>query len=98
MSNYNKFPVIDTKQQSTVCRQGWEGVLDVIKNKVEELPAGRKIIALECYPGVLDEEVTPQLQQALKGLFYFTADCMLSEGAVQQLVYPDVRTTRFLAI
>lgn len=90
MSNYNKHPVIDTKQSSLVCRQGWEGVCAMIKDKTGGIPAGRKIIALECYPGVLDEEVTAQLQQSLEGSFYFTGDCMLGEQALQQLIYPDV--------
>lgn len=90
MSNYNKHPVIDTKQTSLICRQGWEGVCAMIKDKMEDIHTGRKIIALECYPGVLDEEVTAQLQQSLEGSFYFTGDSMLGEQALQQLIYPDV--------
>ena len=88
--NYNKFPVIKTMHQSTVCLQGWAAVLDVIKQQVRLINQPKKIIAFECYPGILDEEVIPQLQQALNGTFYFTKDFMLDEEKVEQLVYPDV--------
>lgn len=86
VSNYDKCPVIHTKQKSTVCCQGWEAV----GNTLKEAATGKKIVAIECYPGTLDEEVIPQLQQYVNGVFYFTKDFMLEEKAIEQLVYPDV--------
>ena len=85
--NYNKYPVIHTKQPRTVCWQGWEAVCKAMQDAIA---SGKKIVALECYPGILDEEVLPQLQASLSGTFYYTKDFMLSEEAIEQLVYPDV--------
>ena len=85
--NYDKFPIIHTKQQNTACWQGREAVCGAIK---ESITPDKKIVVFECYPGILDEEVLPKLQQSLEGTFYFTKDFMLDEKAIQQLIYPDV--------
>src|SRR5690349_671623 len=88
--NYDKFPVIKTTHQSTVCWQGWEEVLNIIQQQINSIYSPQKTIAFECYTGILDEEVIPQLQQALNGIFYYTKDFMLDEDSIQQLIYLDV--------
>ncbi len=85
--NYNKFPIIHTKQQNTVCWQGWDAVCGAIN---EVITPGKKIVVFECYPGILDEVVLPRLQQSLEGTFFFTENFMLDEKDVEKLVYPDV--------
>lgn len=85
--NYNKYPVIHTRQLQTVCWQGWEAVC---KAAQDAITPGKKIVVFECYPGILDEEVLPLLQDFLNGTFYYTRDFMLSKEVIEQLVYPDV--------
>ena len=88
--NYDKFPVIRTKQEETVCWQGWNEVCTIINKQVAQLDQPKKIIAFECYPGILDEEVIAQLEQHLEGTFYFTHNYMLPPEKIAQLIYPDV--------
>jgi hypothetical protein len=88
-SNYDKTPFITVKESANDCQEGWEAVCRTIREKVESLKGPKKVIALECYPGVQDEEVIPKLTAALPGLFYFTKDAFLPEEKVLQLVYPD---------
>ena len=90
-SNYDKFPFIKVKWDSWEGWQGWEAVGKGIGDSVGRLKGKKKVIAIETYPGVQDEEVLPQLQALLpSGTFYLTKDAMLSEEEVMRLVYPDV--------
>src|SRR5258708_1659840 len=87
-ANYDKTPFIAVKGRDNDCHEGWEAVGRVIREKIGQLK-GAGVIAIECYPGVRDEEVIPQLTEALPGTFYFTKDAMLAEEKILQLVYPD---------
>lgn len=84
VANYDKTPFITVKGQGDDCHEGWEAVGRVIS------AGAKKVVAIECYPGVQDEEIVPQLKAALAGTFFFTTDAMLSEEKILQLVYPDV--------
>jgi len=90
MSNYDKLPYIIPKNFSGDCGEGWEQTCSIIEKKVNELTGNKKIVALECYPGVLDEEIVPNLTQRLRGTFYFANDFLLSEEKIKQLIWPDV--------
>ena len=90
ISNYEKFPVIKVKDTTSLCREGWKNIGGLIQEHVNSIEQDRSVIALECYPGILNEEVIPQLQQALDGTFYFTENYMLPEDKLAALIFPDV--------
>jgi hypothetical protein len=81
-SNYDKKPFL--QMEGGRCRQGWEEVGKVIRMHEE------KVIVLETYPGVQDEEVVSRLQEELPGRWFFTGDAFLPEEVLLKLVYPDV--------
>ncbi|HEV2480343.1 MAG TPA: class I mannose-6-phosphate isomerase [Puia sp.] len=91
-SNYDKSPYIRVEGQDNACREGWDAVCETIATAVGRGgPAGRrKVILLECYPGVQDDEVLPRLQAALPGHWLLTREFMWPEEEVQRMVYPDV--------
>jgi mannose-6-phosphate isomerase class I len=88
--NYDKFPVVHVKEKNVLCKQGWSGVCSIIKDAIQLIQSKKKIIALECYTEILDEEVLTSLQSNLEGEFFLTKDYMLSEKQIMQMVYPDV--------
>ncbi|HXO77943.1 MAG TPA: hypothetical protein VN824_21965, partial [Puia sp.] len=91
VANYDKTPFITVKGQGDDCQEGWEAVGRVIRGAVAGSGSrDKKLVAIECYPGVQDEEIVPQLKAALPGTFFFTKDAMLSEEKILKLVYPDV--------
>jgi mannose-6-phosphate isomerase class I len=90
VSNYDKWPFNEIKTENGECGQGWQTVCDIINRKTQALPGRKKIIVLECYAGVLDEEILPELKKALKGEVYLSANCMLSEDKIRKMVFPDV--------
>jgi len=90
VANYDKFPVVLFKDKDVLCQQGWDNACAVLNNSISVLPNIKKIIALECYTEILDEEVLGNLQAQLKGEFIFTKDFMLPEETISKMVYPDV--------
>ena len=88
--NYNKFPIVQANNKNVVCGEGWEQVSNIINNSIQSVPNTKKIIAIECYTEILDEEVLNNLQSSVKGEFILTKDYMLPEDAISKMVYPDV--------
>jgi len=88
--NYDKFPVVHVKEKNVLCKQGWSSVCGIIRDAVQLIQSNKKIIALECYTEILDEEVLTSLQSNLEGKFFLTKDYMLPEEQIMQMVYPDV--------
>lgn len=95
-SNYDKSPFIQVEGHNDVCREGWEAVCRTIEAAVNRTEGYRsveghfRVVLLECYPGVQDEEVLPRLQAALPGRWIHTSEAMWSEEKMLDLVYPDV--------
>ncbi|MEP6683620.1 MAG: class I mannose-6-phosphate isomerase [Parafilimonas sp.] len=88
--NYNKFPVVHIKDKNVLCKQGWNDVCAVINDRIQSISSTKKIIAIECYTEIADEEVLTNLQSCIKGEFIFTKDYMLHEDVISKMVYPDV--------
>ena len=87
-SNYDKSPFIQVEGQDHACLEGWDAVGKTIAAAV---PAGQgKVVVLECYPGVQDDEVLPRLQAALPGRWVLTREVMWPEEKLLCMVYPDV--------
>jgi mannose-6-phosphate isomerase class I len=54
-SNYDKFPVVEVRSSASSCQTGWPAILERLRGAV---PAGNSsMICVECYPGVVLEEV-----------------------------------------
>ncbi len=85
-SNYDKFPFIERSIPADESREGWDDTSSMILAAAK----GKKIVALECYPGVLDEEIIPELQKKLPGIYYYTKQYMLTDQQIRDMIYPDV--------
>ncbi len=44
------------------CRVGWEAISDCLNKDLSQIDKKVKIVVLECYQGVLDDEVVEALQ------------------------------------
>ncbi len=90
LSNYDKFPLVDFDQRGDISWHGWTAICAQINAAAEALPGKRKTIVLECYPGLLEEEVRPALAGGLKGKLVCSEEYLLPPAAIEKLVYPDV--------
>ncbi|HYV90853.1 MAG TPA: class I mannose-6-phosphate isomerase [Chitinophagales bacterium] len=89
-SNYDKWPVIQVKNAKEECLVGWEAITTHLLEQLNKIQHKRKVITIECYQGVMDEEIFPALQNNLRGSYFFSKDCMLPGNEIDSLVYPDV--------
>src|ERR1041384_125255 len=89
-SNYDKFPIIKLKKPQHPSITGWKNICNHLLEQLQKIPTTQKLIVIECYQGVLDEEIIPALQNNLQGKYFFSKDCMLAEKEIDSLVYPEV--------
>src|SRR6266480_2078565 len=89
-SNYDKLPFIKVKNPQHECVTGWSTICKHLLERLDKIQATKKIIVVECYHGVMDEEIIPALQNNLQGSYFFSKDCMLASTEIDSLVYPDV--------
>jgi len=90
ISNYDKGPFIRVKESAADCWEGWKDTCRIISEKIDRLPGKKKVVAMECYQGIYDEEVLIRLQEGVKGVFHLSKDCMLPEEKLASMLYPDV--------
>ena len=64
-STYDKRPFVAVRGRDNECRRGWEAVNARLAEAVAARGAAKTVIAVECYPGVMDEEVLPALKDGL---------------------------------
>lgn len=83
-SSYDKFPVVRVTSDASACREGWEAIAARMK---EEIEAGKRVICIECYPGVFEEELQKELSQRLPAVKFFRAsECLRSSAEIDSLI------------
>lgn len=84
---YDKTPWVEVEG---VCVEGWNDVVTTLNQAIDKKGDNRKIVVVECYPGVLHEELSGNLQRVNHDLFIDTRTLMLSEDEIRDLTWPDV--------
>lgn len=83
-SSYEKFPVVRVTSDVSACLEGWEAIAARMK---EEIGAGKRVICIECYPGVLEEELHKELSRRLLAVKFFRAsECLRSSVEIDSLI------------
>ncbi|HEV2488115.1 MAG TPA: class I mannose-6-phosphate isomerase [Terracidiphilus sp.] len=78
-SNYDKVPTIQVSDDDSACSIGWAAIAQELRKRITG--SERKVIVVECYPGVDVEEV----RAGLAGLF---ADDVTAISAERALKFP----------
>lgn len=95
-SNYDKYPVVRVPEPyAGGCVAGWEAITATLKSRLAGLgnpvAAGRRILVVECYQGVDDEEVAGALRRAFpEALFLPSAEAMRDEAFLDALLADDI--------
>lgn len=90
-SNYDKYPVVNVPGMEEECRVGWEAISDCLNKDLSQIDKKVKIVVLECYQGVLDDEVVEALQSFFPSShWFFSQDAMLSSERINALLKQDI--------
>ena len=90
-SNYDKFPQVSVPGGENGVARGWAAIGTRIRAALAAMPHSRAVLAVECYPGVMIEEIREGLRTAwANALWIDSNEAMLCAPDVDQLVAPDL--------
>ncbi len=94
-SNYDKYPFIQVEKENTSCVAGWQAIAQQLHSHLQSINKKKKIIAVECYQGVLYEEMANTFQSMVEpALWIDTQKLFKDETVIRSMVYPDVTDDR----
>lgn len=82
-SNFCKFPTI--KIEGHHCAAGWEEISETLRTNLSTINKSKKVVAVETYHGVLEDEITAGLEQGGSVVFK-TQDCFKTEEEINCMV------------
>lgn len=91
-ASYDKEPCVDVAGHADAACAGWDAVGARLRSAVEKIGKPRTVVVVECYSGILDDEVLPALQAALRPALTIATerDVFFSPEAVDALVAPEL--------
>ena len=91
-ASYDRHPIVAVEGYAEACWSGWAAVTERLREAVAGRDGARHILAVECYAGILDAEVAPALQEALRPDLWIatTAEAFKPVEAIEELVAPDL--------
>ena len=93
-STYNKLPFVEVKGKYAVYK-GWVNIAEALKTHANKINKARLIIVVECYQGVVIEEIEQQLSNHLDtNETFLSTEVMYEEEVIKKMVYPDVTDDR----
>lgn len=90
-ANYDKLPFVKVESVNKSCTVGWTNIIDQITAKTKSINKKKLVVVIECYHGVIDDEILQQLQENLgHTLWVNSKNAFKEEDAIQEMVHPDV--------
>lgn len=87
-SNYDKFPVVQVSGEEHSCVTGWENVTAELRSLLQQQ---KRILVVECYQGVHDDEVLKALHKGFPEACVFeSAAAMKGQEALYNTIKDDV--------
>jgi mannose-6-phosphate isomerase class I len=88
-SNYDKFPVVPVPDSAGACEVGWEACAERLRRAISRRDAAKTVLVVECYPGVDQGDLLPQIERRLSPVLTLRASqALLPAGEIDLLVSP----------
>jgi mannose-6-phosphate isomerase class I len=88
-ANYDKFPHVQVETTNQSCITGWQAIGSKLNS------SAAKTIVIECYQGVLEDELISNLKSTIKHDVWIDAkQAYKTEQEILDLTYPDVTDDR----
>ena len=90
-SNYDKFPSVTVDPQYDTCYFGWVDISEHLNESLAGLGSGLHYLVIDCYNGIIEEEVQKSLRQRLQyDKFIDTAAWMRPAAQIEAFFRDDV--------
>ena len=94
MTNFNNKPCVEVKQPFEVWK-GWGSICDEMNRAIAGMDGPSKVIVIETYQGVINEELIAGLKEGLAHDHWIDASrAMKSEQDIKSMIFPDVTDDR----
>lgn len=94
-SKYNRFPFVEISNGHWKVEKGWKNIGDKINAAIQAIEGRKKTIVVECYQGVIIEEIENQFRNAIQpDAFFRSSETYKPESEIIKMVYPDVTNDR----
>ncbi|NWK57502.1 class I mannose-6-phosphate isomerase [Verrucomicrobiaceae bacterium N1E253] len=87
-SNYDKQPYVEVPSGAGRCVSGWAAVCAKLETVVADRRAIRTVMTVECYTGVLEDEIVVAMQSLGAIKIVRSAEAFLSKGEIDAKVAP----------
>ena len=88
-SNYDKYPYVEVPGGGGTAVTGWEGIAARLRQAVAARGLAKTVLTVECYPGVVEEEVLGELGRRLAPALAVQAKAaFLTPARIDALVEP----------
>lgn len=99
--NFDKTPVVKVEGARGRCYKGWSEISEILNAKLRDLTGksgsdssgktvSRKVLLVECYPGVHQEQIIEALRKNFQATFFISNDYFKSEAEIDTMVAADV--------
>jgi mannose-6-phosphate isomerase class I len=90
-ASYDKSPCVAVNGYEASCFEGWEAVIMALRDSLQPPGSGRLVVAIECYSGVLDDELVPAIREGLcPELWIHSAEGFKDAKAIDSMVAPEL--------
>jgi mannose-6-phosphate isomerase class I len=90
-SNFDKYPSIQVSHTDKDCITGWHSIATKINDAVLAKEKSRVVVVIDCYQGVLHDEVEAALRRELRyDRFVKSTAAFKMPQTIAAMVYPDV--------
>src|SRR3984893_19569595 len=88
ISEYDKLPTIPVQAAKNSSWQGWNEILPHIRAQVSR---GARRVAIECYPGVFEDEISAAFSESLKPVHVLRVrDCYKSPPQIEGMTFREL--------
>lgn len=97
--NYDKYPFVEIKDIGCCAWQGYEDIISEVKNRISEKALRKTVVAVDCYPGVYDDEILPAFVQGLTPVLTMEAEeALLSKDHINKMLERNITEDRVFGV
>lgn len=97
--NYDKYPFVEIKDTGCCAWQGYEEIISEVKNNIRKKAQRKTVIAVDCYPGVYDDEILPAFVQGLMPVLTIEAgEALLSKDHINKMLERNITEDRVFGV
>lgn len=99
ISNFDKYPAVNVSDDRDACKVGWTDICNALNEHHAGLGAGRVVVVIDCYHGILDDEVEQAFREGLTyKAFFRSTDAFKNEQEIAEMIYPNVTDDRIFGV